>query len=137
MADVTITPANVLASNAASKRTGVAGATIAAGQTVYVDSAASNTVKLADANLSAAAADCVGIALHGAAANQPITWVEEDPDFTPGGTLVVGTIYVLSGTAGGIAPAADMVSGWYPNVLFIAKSTTKAVMKLVKGGAAI
>jgi hypothetical protein len=132
-----VTPANVLASNAATVRTGIAGATIAAGQQVYVDSADSNKVKLGDNNLSAAAADVKGIALHGSANGQPLSYVEEDPDFTPGATLTVGTIYAASATAGGICPVADLTSGMYPTVLFVAKSTTKAVMKMVKGGTAI
>ena len=137
MADLTITAANVLASNGATKRTGKAGATITQGQTVYVDAADSSKVKLADNNASATTADVKGIALQSVASGQDITFVEEDSDFTPGATLTVGTIYAQSATAGGICPVADLSSGMYPAVLFIAKSTTKAVMKIVKGGVAI
>jgi hypothetical protein len=50
MADISITAASVAASSAASKVTGVAGATITAGQVVYLDTT-TNTYKLADANL--------------------------------------------------------------------------------------
>lgn len=137
MTDLTITATNVLASNGATKRTGVAGATITAGQSVYVDAADAGKVKLADNNASAATADVKGIALHGAHSGSPIAYVEEDNDFTPGATLTVGTIYAASGTAGGICPVADLSSGMYPAVLFIAKTTTKAVMRIVKGGVAI
>jgi len=133
MADLSVTAANVLASNAARRKTGVAGATITAGQALYADASASNTLNLADANASAATANPVGIALHGASSGQPLAYVEEDPDFTPGATLTVGTVYVLDATAGGIAPVADLTTGWYPNVLFIATTTTKAVMKMVHG----
>jgi len=136
MADIVVTAANVVAGSNAKKATGVAGATITAGQTLYADSAASFTLKPGDANASSVTAKIVGVALHGASANQPITYVYEDDDFTPGATLTTGTIYVASGTAGGIAPAADITTGWYPTVLFIAKSTSKAVLKLVAGGAA-
>lgn len=133
MTALSVTAASVLASNAARRKTGVAGATITAGQALYADASASNTLKLADANASAATANPVGIALHGASSGQPLAYVEEDPDFTPGATLTVGTVYVLDATAGGIAPVADLTTGWYPNVLFIATTTTKAVMKMVHG----
>jgi hydrogenase/urease accessory protein HupE len=137
MADITVVPASVLASNGASVKTGIAGATITAGQTLFVDTADSNKLKLADNNLSAAAALIAGIALHGAASGQPLQYVEEDPDFTPGATLTTGTIYAASSTAGGIAPVADLTTGHYPTVLFVAKSTSKAVMRMVRGGVAI
>lgn len=136
MADLSITAANVLAGINARKRTGIAGATITAGQTVYEDTADNSKLKLADNNASAATAKCAGIALHGAANGQPLTIVEEDDDFTVGGTLSIG-VYALSATAGGICPVADLASGNYPVVLFIAKSTTKAVLKPVRGGTAI
>jgi hypothetical protein len=137
MADITVTAANVVASNAAKRGNGVAGATITAGQAVYKDAADSSKLKLADANASAASADPVGIALHGASSGQPLQYVEEDPDFTPGATLTTGAVYVLSGTPGGIAPVADLTTGWYPNVLMVAKSTSKAVMKITHGTAAV
>lgn len=135
--DLSVTAASVLAGPNARKRTGVAGATITAGQTVYEDTADSSKFKLADNNASTMTAKCVGIALHGASNGQPLTVVYEDDDFQPGATLVTGTIYVLSSTAGGIAPASDLTSGNFPVVLFVAKSASKAVMKLVRGGTAI
>lgn len=141
MADVTITAANVVASANAVKHSGVAGTTITAGQPVYKNSADNNRLYLADADASPQAADCVGVALHGASAGQPLTYAEEDPDFTPGGTLSLsaaadGGVYCLSGTAGGIAPIGDMASGDYPVLLMVAKSTTKAVLKIVKSTSA-
>jgi len=142
MADVTITAANVLASVNAKKNTVVAGATITAGQPVYLDSAASNRAKLADANASAATSNVVGIALHGAADGQPLTYAYEDDDFTPGFTLSLSGIaddgvYVLSGTAGAIAPVTDLAAGMYPVLLHVAKSTTKSVLKIMRGGAVL
>lgn len=142
MADVSITAANVLAGANAKKRRGIAGATITAGQAVYEDSADSNKFKLADCDLSAAAAKCVGIALHGAASGQPLEIVEEDDDFTPGGTLSLSAggdtgVYVLSGTAGGIAPMDDLASGDYPVILGVAKSASKMVLKIIRGGAGL
>jgi hypothetical protein len=48
-ADLTVTAGNVVASKDAKLRSGTAGATVTAGQTVYYDTTA-NTYKLADAN---------------------------------------------------------------------------------------
>jgi hypothetical protein len=142
MSDLSVTAANVLAGANAKKRTGIAGATITAGQAVYEDSSDSSKFKLADANASAATAKFAGIALHGASSGQPLTIDEEDDDFTPGATLSLSAaaddgVYVLSGTAGGLAPIGDLASGWYPVVVMVAKSTTKAILKPIKGTAAL
>ena len=140
MSDVSITAASVVKGANAKTRRGRAGATITAGQVVYEDSSDSFDLKLADANASAATANPVGIALHGASDGQPLEYVYEDDDFTPGGTLSLSAaaddgVYVLSGTAGGIAPIGDLASGMYPVILGVAKSTTKMNLKIVRGTA--
>lgn len=139
MSDVSITAANVLAGANAKKRKGIAGATITAGQVVYEDASDGFSFKLADADASAATAAALGIALQGASDGQPLEIVTEDDDFTPGGTLSLSAaadtgIYVLSGTAGGIAPMDDLAAGDYPVILGVAKSTSKMVLKIVRGG---
>lgn len=136
MADISKTPASVLASATALTASGVAGATIAAGDNLYIDTAASNVLKLADSNAAAPASTVAGIALNGAASGQPVKYVYEDSDFTPGATLTVGQTYVQSSTPGGTAAIADLTTGDFPSVLFIAKSATKAVLKIVRGGVA-
>ena len=117
MADLTITASQVKAGAGAVEGTGVAGTAVTAGQPVYED-ATDGRIKLADSNLSLAAAKARGVALHGALANQPIRYQK-------GGKVIVGagaapakgTIYVASATAGGIAPAADLASGSYATIL--------------------
>ena len=117
MADLAVAASQVKAGAGAVEGTGVAGATVTAGQPVYEDST-DGRIKLADANLSLAAAKARGVALHGALSNQPIRYQK-------GGKVIVGagaapakgTIYVASATAGGIAPAADLVSGSYATIL--------------------
>ncbi len=135
-ADVTVTAANVIPGPNADLITGVAGATITAGQIVYLDST-SNTWKLADADASAVTSGsggALGLAAGGAAAGQSFVVVLSDDNLTVGGTLVMtAPIYVLSGTAGGIAPLADLAAGDYPVVLLIARSSTKAVFKPLRG----
>ena len=123
-ADVTIVAATLVPGANAQVRQGVAGVAITAGQLVYIDTT-TNTWKLTDANLSAAAADVDGIAGNTAGAGQALTVITADDDLTLGGTTAKGTIYIASATAGGIAPAADLVSGWYAIVVAVGKDTTK------------
>ena len=111
MGDVSITPGNVVAGADADYYRGTAGATITAGQVVYLDST-DNTLKLAESDASAAAARVKGLALHGASADQPLRC-------QTGGTIVLGAAaapvlgrsYMLSETAGGIAPIEDLALG--------------------------
>jgi hypothetical protein len=137
MAALSITAANVLASATALRGTGIAGATITAGQPIYKDASDSNKAKLADNNASAATSACVGISLQSVSAGQPITYVYEDSSFTVGATLTVGAIYCLGATAGEIVPVADLASGNYPVVLLVANTTTTATLKIVRGTAVI
>ena len=69
--DLSITAANVAPSSGAQYADGTAGATITAGQAVYLDTSA-NTYKLADCDATAATAVIAGIALNGASSGQPI-----------------------------------------------------------------
>ena len=142
MADLTLTSSSVLASTGARRTLHTAGATIAAGQPCYLDSADLDSnnkpkAKLADANASAATAAVEGIAINSASAGQPIYLVSEDDDFTHGlATVAAGDVVVLSANAGGLAPVADIASGWRPVVLMVPTSATKAVLSIVAGTAA-
>lgn len=124
MTDVSITAANCKATGTATVSHGnVAGATITAGQTVYKD-ATTGKYKLSDCDSATAAdKDCDGIALNGASDGQPLSVVSKGT-VTVGGTLVAGTVYVASATAGGIAPLADLTTGDDEIVLGVATSTT-------------
>ena len=121
MADLTITPASVIAGADAVKNGGIAGETILAGQAVYLK-AADSRLWLALAT-TAAAATAVGIALHAALAGQPLVYIE-------GGSLVIGattskaTTYMVSAAAGGICPQADLVSTNKISYLGYATDTT-------------
>ncbi|MGM4911440.1 hypothetical protein [Rhizobium sp. 768_B6_N1_8] len=123
MADITITPANVVAGADSSAVTGVAGETIAAGKAIYLSSTTKKWM-LADSNSATAEArKAKGISLNGASLNQPIA-VHKAGDITIGGTLTAGTAYFLSDTPGGICPLADVGAGEYICQLGLAKSTT-------------
>lgn len=128
MADLTITAANVAQSTNADTATGTAGASITAGQTLYIDTA-DGRLKLADANGTSLTATVAGVALHAAASGQPITY-QRAGSINLGATLVAGTIYVNSATAGGIAPAADLTTGWRTSIIGVATSTSILAMRL-------
>jgi hypothetical protein len=135
MSDIAITAANVIASANAATSRGVAGATITAGMPVYLDSTVGK-YKPADANGSGDATLVRGIALHGASDGQPLIFATEDPDFTLGGTVAAGTVVVVSATPGGIAPVADVVTGWFTTVLGVGKGSNKIAMKIAAAGVA-
>jgi hypothetical protein len=140
MADITPTAANVLASSSATiVNTYLAGATITAGQVVYLNT--SLQWALVDSN-AAATGNAIsndplcGFALHGAAANQPLDVAVRDTDFTPGGTLTNGSTVYTSTNAGGFTHDVP-ASGAYPRVLGVAKSTTKMNLNPTASGAVI
>lgn len=126
MSDISITPANVLKGSSAVTENGHAGATITAGQAVYLDTT-TNTYKLADSNGAAALRVPRGIALNGASAGQPLQ-VQTRGLITIGATLTAGVTYYLSDTPGGICPLADVGTGEYACIIGIA--TTTAILSL-------
>lgn len=136
MADLTITAASVAAGSSARKTTGTAGATITAGQVVYLDSA-DNKYKLADCDSATAAARSpAGIALHASLANQPLT-VLTSGSITIGATVTAGIAYYLSGSAGGICPVADLGTGDYPSLLGFATSASVINVDIESAGVAL
>lgn len=135
MADLTITAANVVASANAVRESGTAGATITAGQLVYLDTT-DMKYKLADNNGAAALRVPNGIALNGAANNQPLV-IQKAGDITIGATMTAGVAYYLSDTPGGICPVADLASGEYPCIIGIAKSASLMDVGIHPSGVAL
>lgn len=146
MADYSVTAANVLASSSASRfepnstiglATGarphinVAGAAITAGQPVCQDPATSFFYP-ADANGADPLYKVIGIAENSAGAGQPVSIVTEDPFFTPGCTMLIGDVIIVSGTVGRICEAADKASTWCTSVLGAAYSTTQMKLKIIR-----
>lgn len=136
MADLSITAGSVVPGSGSIRRRGVAGEAIAAGQMVYLDPA-DGTYKLADCDSATAAARSpAGIAVNSAGDGQPVTLVESG-DVTLGSVLTAGTAYFLSGTAGGIAPVADLLTGDYPVIVGIARSASVLRIGLLESGVAL
>ncbi len=103
---------------------GVAGATITAGQVVYLDPAA-NTYKLFDCDLTSANTRRGVIALNGASAGQPIkVQIEGLMTLGAAAAMTIGITYVASATAGGIAPIADVAINWRVNILGVAATAS-------------
>lgn len=131
---LSITPASVLPGSDAVVEHCTAGATITAGQALYLDST-TNTVKLADANGAAALRSVYGIALNGGASGQPIT-VQKSGAITIGGTVVSGTVYVLGATAAGdIEAASALTTGWYTSIIGVATSASVIQLHIFNSGA--
>lgn len=137
MTDLTITPASVIAGAGAVLENGTAGATITAGQAVYLDTATTGKYQLADCDSATAAARVArGIALNGASAGQPLQIAKSGP-VTIGATLTPGVTYCLSATPGGVAPAADITTGDYPCILGLAASASVLNLDIQSAGVAL
>ncbi len=138
MTDLAITASEVQpGTDGAMFEQGTAGSTITAGQTLYVDTADSNTLKPADCDSATVAVrTCAGIALHAALAGQPIRYQTGGP-ITVGATaaMTVGSVYVLSDTPGGIMPASDLEIGDYTSVLGVATAAGVLLLKISNSGA--
>lgn len=132
--DISVTASAVIKGTGAATTSGIAGGTITAGQPLYSDTSASNKMKPADCNLSSAAATVAGIALHGAELDQPIVYLTGG-NLTFNAVLTIGKAYIASATAGGIAPIADLATGWYTSLLGIATSTTNLAVNIINSGA--
>ena len=137
MADLTITPANCVAVAGSQIGYGTSGATITAGQAIYLE-ASSSTWKLADNNSATAEARAAtALALTGSSSGQPIAYTTAGNSVTLGGTMTAGVAYYLSDTPGGICPVADLSSGEYPQVIGIATSTTVLRLSFTASGVAL
>lgn len=141
MTDVSITEANMLegSGNKTILPRQVAGAALTRSQIVYKDTANSNVWKPAQCDGTALEAGSAGIgyAAQDVGSGQYVDIVTFDDDWTPGGTLAIGTEYVVSATAGGIAPSGDLMSTNYHTHLGTPKSTSKMVFDPSYTGAVV
>jgi len=121
MADLSITAANVVGVSSIRTEKVTAGETITAGQAIYKDAGDDNKAKLTDADASDAASVCDGIATHAALDEQPLV-IQTQGVINVGATLVVGEVYMASGTAGKIAPHGDFTTGDRATIIGIAET---------------
>jgi len=110
MADISITAANVKLVSGPTRRIS-AGAAVTAGQVLY-QAGATKKAGLADNDNATAEVRAVyGLALNGAAADQPIEAAINGAVVNLGAVLTAGVDYYLSGTPGAICPRADVTTG--------------------------
>lgn len=102
------------------------GATISAGQTLYIDTA-DNEYKLADADDTSLDAGR-GIAITPGIDGGAGLIATGGNIVLVGATLAIGTAYYLSDTAGGIKPAADLTTG--DNVVLLGVASTATQLDL-------
>jgi hypothetical protein len=135
MADLSITAADVVAADGAvSSREYIAGATIAAGDLVYIDTANDNVLKLAQADGTALEATVLGIAMCGASTGQPcIVAVSGNLDI--GASLTVGQVYILSTAAGKICPVSDLASSSFCSIIGVGTASDNLYMNVFNSGA--
>lgn len=131
MADASQTPANVTWVSGVRPTVVKAGATVAAGQPVYRDTS-DNEYKLGDADTDAAS-EIEGLSLSGGVDGRDMLLALPGSRINVGFTATAGTIYVLSTTAGGIAPWADLAQGDFVCILFIGEGTAFATLLCEKG----
>lgn len=123
MADLSITPANVVASANASRREALAGEAITAGQAIYLATATKKWMRADNNSGTAEARRATAIALNGGALNQPVSGLISG-DVTIGATLTAGSAYYLGDAPGALCPAADLASGESVCLIGLAKSTS-------------
>ena len=134
MADLIVTPANVLAQAGSTKSEGIAGESITAGETIYKASATGKIMK-ADAS-DEAGSKALGVALNNAALDQPVDFVTAGK-LTAGAAVDVGTVYAVSATAGGICPVGDLEAEDYVTILGVGVNATTINLTIISSGVQI
>lgn len=133
MADLSITAASVVGPLSGAK-TAIAGAAITAGQSLYKKGSDSKLYLAQADGASAEEASFEGIALCNAAAGQPVLY-QPLGDITIGATVAKGKVYVVSATAGGICPDADITTtGHYKTVIGYGKDTATLTINPIISG---
>lgn len=110
-----------------------AGETLTPGQAVYLKTDGKYWKADAGAALTAKA---VGVAITDAIADQEVVVVKSG-QVDLGATLTVGTVYVVSGTAGGIAPVGDTPSSEYLTILGWATAADELYLNIINTGVTI
>lgn len=134
---LTITAANVVASNNSRITWGIAGMPLTQGMPVYSDAADSDKYKACNAQAEATAR-CDGICLTSSRNGQPVAIANRtDNTINLGATLVPGVIYATSDSSGGIRDVDDALSGEYVSTLGVAISTSLMRIDINNSGVAI
>ena len=138
MADITVTPANVLDVERVKKAVGVAGEDIDAGCPIYekIESDGIKRMFLCD-NSGTSEAKVKGVAMTSSASHQPVVY-STDGTIAPGAALTSGMAYFVSNTPGGICPSTDIATaGEQISMVGIAVSATDLLLIIKPTGKVI
>lgn len=128
MANLSITAANVGLGSNVRTETVQFGATVTQGQAVYLLTSDGKYYP-SDANVSAAQTGQNAIVLTPAGVDGfGVIVRQQNAKVNLGATLVKGTTYVVSATAGGICPQADLTTG--DGVIILGIASTTALLDL-------
>jgi predicted transcriptional regulator len=133
MADLTITAGNVIPVTGYQFEDKLAGEAITRGQTIYEKASDGKWYK-SQADGTAAEAEGKAIALADAGANQPLRGIIAG-NLGLGAIMTVGIVYVVSTTAGGIAPYSDLGSTNRVCLVGVATTTSNLALKIFASGA--
>lgn len=123
MADLSITAANVGVKGKCQLETVQVGESVTQGQAGYFKVDDQKYYK-ADANASATTAEATGVFLSAASTDGYAVFVRTGA-INLGAALTAGETYVVSATAGGIAPIGDTTTGWWVTILGTAASSSQ------------
>lgn len=124
VSDLSVTAANVKLISGPTADL-LAGVALTAGQVLYKE-ASSSKAKLSDNDAATAEVRAIeGIALHGAAADQPIKYAKNGAVVDFGAIFTAGVDYYVSGTPGAICPRADVTTTDDPIRVGMALTTSR------------
>lgn len=127
--DLSVTATEVrLVSGGSSEET--AGETLTAGQTVYRKESDGRAWKADSDTGNPATADCIGICLNAATAGQPVNVATPGSIVDIGATMTLGDIIILSDTAGGLAPIADVDNTDYLCIIGVCTDVTEKYLDM-------
>ena len=133
MADLVVVATAVLPYTGCATDVANAGEAITAGQAVYMHTDGTLLKAITTSAITAAAR---GVALNGGAVGQPITYVKSG-GYNPGVACVVGVVYGVTDTAGGVGDVADRGAADFITILGVATTTSRIEMSINRSGVAI
>ncbi|MEM1224615.1 MAG: hypothetical protein AAGJ40_02900 [Planctomycetota bacterium] len=136
MADLSITPASVGLTASTAVSSVQVGEAVTQGQPGYLN-ATDGKYYLSQADDTSVAAAATVIFLTGAPADGYAVVARQSATIDIGATLTIGTMYVVSATKGGVAPATDLTSGDYVTQIGLAKTTSSIKLTMLATGAQV
>lgn len=130
MADISITPANIVQGGRSIRDAGIAGEPIEPGDVVYRDAATGRWFKASHVAEAIEARTPDALALNGAATDQPLAAILEG-ELLVGPVLTSGGTYYLSDTPGKICLAIDLDLDEFVSIVGMARSGVMLEVKFL------